>query len=106
MSIVLNLSQDSNCIKYNFLGNNIDIQLCFLNIKNMNNLKNSVIFTHAFPLARVAQAAGLGGCKIPRSQQQYQIVFLDPQQDGTKQGRSCSYSTWSTENLVIAFLWV
>ena len=55
------------------------------------------IFISAFPLVRVAGSADLGGLGIPRGQQQYQIVPLAPHQDGTKQGRRCSQSTWSLD---------
>jgi len=45
-----------------------------------------------FPLGRVVGATSteLG---IPHGQQQFQIVMRAPQQDGTKQGQRCSYST-------------
>jgi len=47
----------------------------------------------AFRLGEVAGATALGGLGIPHSQQQFQVVLLDPHQDETKQGRRCSYST-------------
>jgi len=46
-----------------------------------------------FPLGRVAGATSTGELGIPYVQQQFQTVLLAPHQDGTKQGRRCSYST-------------
>jgi len=53
----------------------------------------SFIFMPAFPLGRVAGAISIEGLGIPHGQQHFQIVLLAPHQDGTKQGRRCSYST-------------
>jgi len=52
----------------------------------------------AFPLGRVAGAISIELGK-PHGQQQFQIDLLAPHQDGTKQGRRCSYSPprpWTT----------
>jgi len=59
----------------------------------------------AFPYweGRGATAVGLG---IPRDQQQFQIVLLAPHQDGTKEGRRCSQSNWSLDDIWVAFAWV
>ena len=67
---------------------------------------HSVIFTLAFPLRRVVGAAALGSLEIPHDFQQYLIVLLASHQDGTKQGRKCSHTTWSLVDLCAAFLWV
>jgi len=53
----------------------------------------SFIFMPDFPLRRVAGETSTGELGIPHGQQQFQIVLLAPHQDGTKQGRRCSYST-------------
>ena len=60
----------------------------------------------AFPLGRVAGPAALGGLEIPHGEQQFQVILLAPHQDGTKQGRRCSHSTWSLGELWAAFSWV
>ena len=39
--------------------------------------------------------AALRGLEISHGQQQFQIVLLAPQQEGNKQDRRCSHSTWS-----------
>jgi len=62
-----------------------------------------LIFAPAIPFGRDVGAAALGGSKIPRDQQKSQIVLLAPHQDGTKQGRRCSYATWSLDKLWTAF---
>ena len=59
-----------------------------------------------FPLRRVTGGATIRGHKIPRGQQQYQIVLLLPHQDGTNEVRKCSHSTWPLDNFWTAFLWV
>jgi len=56
-----------------------------------------------FPLARAARATDLGGLGTPHGQQPFQIVLLALHQDGTKQGRRCSHSTWSLDDLWVAF---
>ena len=63
----------------------------------------SFIFKPAFRLGRVVGSTALGGLGIPHGQQQFQIVLLTPQQDGTK---GCSHSTWSLDDLWVAFPWV
>jgi len=65
----------------------------------------SFIFMPAFLIGRVAGATALG-LGIPRDQQQFQIVLLAPHQDWTKEGRRCSQSNWSLDDIWVAFPWV
>ena len=44
-----------------------------------------LIFMPDFPLGRVTGATSIGEVKIPLSQQQFQIVLLDPHQDETQE---------------------
>jgi len=59
----------------------------------------SSIFVNAFPVGRVAGSAVLGGLEIPHGQLQSQIFLLALQQDGPNEGRRCSHSTWSLDEL-------
>jgi len=69
-------------------------------------LIHSLIFVPAFSFGRVAGAAALGGPKLSRDQQKYQIVLLVPHQEGAKQGRRSSYATWPLDKLWVTFPWV
>jgi len=60
----------------------------------------------AFPLRRVAGAEALRGLEISHGQRQFLVNLLAPHQKGTKQGRRCSHSTWSMNDLWAAFPWV
>jgi len=53
----------------------------------------------SFLLGRVAGAATLGELEIPHGQQHVQVILLALHQNGTKQGRRCSHSTWSLDDL-------
>ena len=70
-------------------------------IDAVNNVMKSItssfsfIFMSAFPLARVAGTEAPGGLEAHHDQPKSLIVLLAPHQDGTKQGRRCSHSTWS-----------
>jgi len=66
-------------------------------------LSISFIFVPTLSLGREAGTATQGGVGIPHGQQQFQIVLLVPHQDGTKQGRRCSLSTQTLEDLRAAF---
>ena len=57
----------------------------------------------AFPLARVAGTEAPGGLEAHHDQPKSLIVLLVPYQDGTKQGRRCSHSTWSLVDFWPAF---
>jgi len=65
-----------------------------------------LIFVTAFLFSRVTGAAASEGPEISHDRQQSQEALLAPHQDGTKQGRRCSHSTWSLDELWAAFLWV
>jgi len=56
------------------------------------------------PLERVAGAATPEGLEIPHGQQQSQVVLLDPDQDGTKQGRRCNHASWLLVDLLGHFI--
>ena len=66
----------------------------------------SFFFMPDFPLGRVAGAASTGELGMLHGQQQFQIVWLAPHQDRTKQGWRCSYSTQALDDIRVAFLWV
>jgi len=57
--------------------------------------KQSFVHFHAYFASGLGRGSSSLGLKIPHDQQQSQIVLLAPHQDGTKQGRRCSHSTWS-----------
>jgi len=72
----------------------------------MSIVIHSIIFVPAFRLRRVVGSAPLGGPpEISHAQEQCQIDPLGPQ-DGAKEGRRCSHTTWSLDDLWAAFLWV
>jgi len=58
-----------------------------------------------FLIGRVAGPTALR-LGIPRDQQYFQIVLLAPHQDRTKEGRRCSQSNWSLDDIWVAFPWV
>jgi len=67
------------------------------------------LFTHFrahFFFGEKRGAAPLGWPEIPHDQQHSRIVLLAPHQDGTKQGRWCSHTTWSLDELWAAFPWM
>ena len=63
-------------------------------------------FTPVFCLGRVADAPDLTCPELTHGLQQPQIVLLAPHHDVTKQGRRCGYSTWSLDDLWVAFPWM
>ena len=63
----------------------------------------SFFFMPDFPPGRVAGAAFTGELGMPHGQQQFWIVLLAPHQDGTKQGRRCSYLTQALDDIWVAF---
>ena len=67
---------------------------------------HSLIFIPAFTLRIAAGQQPYGELKIPHGQEQFQMVLLARNQDGTKQGRRCSNSTWSVDDFWAAFSWV
>jgi len=52
------------------------------------------IFKLAFLLGGVARSADHAGRDTPNGQNQYHMISLAPQQDGTKQGQRCSHAIW------------
>jgi len=67
-------------------------------------------FIHSFLcslfLWGVAGAAALCGPETPDDQQNFRYFCWLPHLRGTKQGRRCSYATWSLDELWAAFPWV
>ena len=75
-----------------------------------NNGRNLIfekasIFTR-FSSGGIPGALVLGGLEIPHDYQQSHIVLLAPHQNWAKQGRRCSHSTWSLDDIWAAFPWV
>jgi len=64
----------------------------------------SFIFMPAFP--HWEGRRGNGPWNTSRSTAQFQIVLLAPHQDRTKEGRRCSHSTWSLDDIWVVFPWV
>jgi len=67
---------------------------------------HSLIFVPSFPLGRVAGQQSLEDSKYLTINSNLGIVLLALRQGGTKQGRRCSHSTWSLDDLLAAFSWV
>ena len=63
-----------------------------MNKLNKENVIHFIHFHARFSSREGRWAAVVGGLGIPDGQQQFQIVLLAPQQDGTKQGRRCGHS--------------
>jgi len=64
------------------------------------------IFMPALPLRRITGIAALGGLETPHDFQKSLIVLLAPHPEGITQGRRCSHTIWSLDDIWATFSWV